>query len=406
MVKIMTDYEKLKEKVGQLVVDQMDFTRDMSEAEILAIIDDILTGLSDRSDYTLSEILSLRKEVYNSLRKYDVIQEYLDDDTVTEIMINGCEDIFIEKDGKLIKTEKSFASKEKLDDVIQQMVGACNRTVNEAHPIADARLLTGERICIVLNPISLNGSSVTIRRFPTNPITMEKLIEYGSLTQEASDFLKALVFSKYNIFISGGTGSGKTTFLNALSQFIPPKERIVTIEDSAELKLLKAENLVRLETRNSNTSDCTPINIRDLIKASLRMRPDRIIVGEVRGAEAVDMLQAMNTGHDGSLSTGHANSSKDMLARLETMVISGMDIPLYSVRSQIAGGIDIFIHLGRLRNGKRVVLEISEVEGFFDGEIKLHKLYERVGNELLRTGTLINNRKLLEAEDGLQGIQI
>lgn len=393
--------EALKEKVCKAVVNEMDFTRQMPDEEIFRIIDDVLTMLPERYDESLANIINLRIEVFNSLRKYDVIQEYLDDDTVTEIMINGCNDVFIERGGTIIKTEKSFLSREKLEDVIQQMVGSCNRSVNEAYPIADARLFSGERVNVVLPPVAINGPIVTIRRFPKSPITMDKLIENGSISIEAAKFLKKLVNAKYNIFISGGTGTGKTTFLNALSQYIPQNERIITIEDSAELNLNKAENLVRLETRNKNTEGCREIEIRDLIKSALRMRPDRIIVGEVRGAEAVDMLQAMNTGHDGSLSTGHANSSRDMIARLETMVISGMDIPLYSVRSQIAGGIDIFIHLGRLRDRRRVVLEISETEGFINGEVSLHKLFEWRGEGLVQVGELINTRKLLEAEDGL-----
>lgn len=393
--------EALKEKVCKAVVSEMDFTRQMPDEEIYRIIDDVLTMLPERYDESLANIINLRIEVFNSLRKYDVIQEYLDDDTVTEIMINGCNDVFIERGGTIIKTEKSFLSREKLEDVIQQMVGSCNRSVNEAYPIADARLFSGERVNVVLPPVAINGPIVTIRRFPKSPITMDKLIEIGSISIEAAKFLKRLVNAGYNIFISGGTGTGKTTFLNALSQYIPQNERIITIEDSAELNLNKAENLVRLETRNKNTEGCREIEIRDLIKSALRMRPDRIIVGEVRGVEAVDMLQAMNTGHDGSLSTGHANSSKDMIARLETMVISGMDIPLYSVRSQIASGIDIFIHLGRLRDRRRVVLEISETEGFINGEVSLHKLFEWRGEGLVKVGELTNTRKLLEAEDGL-----
>ncbi len=316
-------------------------------------------------------------------------------------MINGTEAIFIEKNGRLIKTDKHFASPEKLEDVIQQMVGECNRTVNEAYPIADARLSTGERVNIVLSPVSLSGSTVTIRRFPKNPITMGRLIEIGSITEEAAAFLKRLVRAKYNIFISGGTGTGKTTFLNALSMYIPLDERIITIEDSAELQLLGAENLVRLETRNKNAEGCTPIDIQSLIKSALRMRPDRIIVGEVRGAEAVDMLQAMNTGHDGSLSTGHGNSSKDMIARLETMVLSGMDIPLYAIRGQIASGIDIMIHLARLRNKRRVVSEISEIEGLKDGEVKLNPLYRFEDGVLKPVGTLLNADKLEATENGL-----
>ena len=393
--------EDIKLKACGLVLNKIDFADEMSKEEVLKLVDDVITALPERKELTLEETLMLRKEVYNSIKKYDVIQEYLDDESVTEIMINGTEAIFVEKNGRLIKTDKHFASPEKLDDVIQQMVGECNRTVNEAYPIADARLSTGERVNIVLSPVSLSGSTVTIRRFPKNPITMDRLIEIGSITEEAAAFLKRLVRAKYNIFISGGTGTGKTTFLNALSMYIPLDERIITIEDSAELQLIGAENLVRLETRNKNAEGCTPIDIQSLIKSALRMRPDRIIVGEVRGAEAVDMLQAMNTGHDGSLSTGHGNSSKDMIARLETMVLSGMDIPLYAIRGQIASGIDIMIHLARLRNKRRVVSEISEIEGLKDGEVKLNPLYRFEDGVLKPVGTLLNADKLEATENGL-----
>ncbi len=385
---------EIKNRICNMVLQKMDFSDELSEEEVLKSVDDIITSLPERESMSLEEILDLRKEVYNSIKKYDVIQEYLDDETVSEIMINGVEAIFVERGGTLFKTDKNFSSKEKLEDVIQQMVGSCNRRVNEAYPIADARLSTGERINVVLAPVALNGPIVTIRRFPKSPITMERLIELGALGEDAAFFLQRLVRARYNIFISGGTGTGKTTFLNALSMYIPPDERIITIEDSAELQLLGATNLVRLETRNKNTEGCSPIEIRDLIKSALRMRPDRVIVGEVRGAEAVDMLQAMNTGHDGSLSTGHANSSTDMISRLETMVLCGMDIPLYAVRSQIAGGIDIMIHLTRLRDKRRVVSEISEVEGIKDGEVMLNCLYRFEGGRLIPVGELKNTGKL------------
>lgn len=385
---------EIKNRICNMVLQKMDFSDELSEEEVLKSVDDIITSLPERESMSLEEILDLRKEVYNSIKKYDVIQEYLDDETVSEIMINGVEAIFVERGGTLFKTDKTFSSKEKLEDVIQQMVGSCNRRVNEAYPIADARLSTGERINVVLAPVALNGPIVTIRRFPKSPITMERLIELGALGEDAAFFLQRLVRARYNIFISGGTGTGKTTFLNALSMYIPPDERIITIEDSAELQLLGATNLVRLETRNKNTEGCSPIEIRDLIKSALRMRPDRVIVGEVRGAEAVDMLQAMNTGHDGSLSTGHANSPADMISRLETMVLCGMDIPLYAVRSQIAGGIDIMIHLTRLRDKRRVVSEISEVEGIKDGEVMLNCLYRFEGGRLMPVGELKNTGKL------------
>ena len=385
---------EIKNRICNMVLEKMDFSDELSEEEVLKSVDDIITSLPERESMSLEEILDLRKEVYNSIKKYDVIQEYLDDETVSEIMINGVEAIFVERGGTLFKTDKTFSSKEKLEDVIQQMVGSCNRRVNEAYPIADARLSTGERINVVLAPVALNGPIVTIRRFPKSPITMERLIELGALGEDAAFFLQRLVRARYNIFISGGTGTGKTTFLNALSIYIPPDERIITIEDSAELQLLGATNLVRLETRNKNTEGCSPIEIRDLIKSALRMRPDRVIVGEVRGAEAVDMLQAMNTGHDGSLSTGHANSPADMISRLETMVLCGMDIPLYAVRSQIAGGIDIMIHLTRLRDKRRVVSEISEVEGIKDGEVMLNCLYRFEGGRLMPVGELKNTGRI------------
>ncbi len=392
------DIEAAKKQICRLVVEDMDFEREMTEEEIYEAIDNALMRFEDRDNLSLTDELILRNEAYNSLRKYDVIQEYLDDEEVTEIMINGEKDIFIEKRGVIEKSKKVFESKEKLEDVIQAMVAGCNRAVNEASPIQDARLSNGERVSIVLSPIAINGPIVTIRRFPNDPITMERLVEFGSISEEASDFLKRLVESKYNIFISGGTGTGKTTFLNALSQYIPKEERIITIEDSAELQLLEAENIVRLETRNAVSDECTNITIRDLIKSALRMRPDRVIVGEVRGAEAVDMLQAMNTGHDGSLSTGHGNSAKDMISRLETMVLGGMDIPLYAIRGQIAGAIDVFVHLGRLRNRKRVVLQICEVEGFVDGEVKLRTLYEWDKDELKKINELYNSKKLKDWE--------
>lgn len=306
----------------------------------------------------------------------DVLQELLEDNSVTEIMINGTEKIFLERNGKLSMWNRSFSNREKLEDVIQQMVSKCNRVVNEASPIVDARLENGARVNIVLSPIAINGPIVTIRRFPDKPIGMEELIGFGALTKEIADFLEKLVIAGYNILISGGTGSGKTTFLNALSHYIPKEERIITIEDSAELQIQGISNLVRLETRNANVENCKEITIRDLIKSALRMRPDRIIVGEVRGAEAIDMIQAFNTGHDGSLSTGHANSAKDMLYRLETMILMGISLPLPAIRRQIASGVDIIIHLGRMRDKTRKVLEIVEVLGMEQEEIEIQTLYQ------------------------------
>lgn len=393
---IKESLSELKKRVEKETLLRMDFTGELNEKEIYSCIDDALLDHPERHGFPPNEIIRIREEVFYSLKKMDILQEYLDDETVTEIMINGKDHIFIERDGKVIETGRRFETKEKLEDVIQQIVAGCNRTVNEANPIADARLLSGERVNIVLSPVALNGPIVTIRRFPKNPITMDRLIEIGSISKEAADFLKKLVCAKYNIFISGGTGSGKTTFLNALSQYIPRDERIITIEDSAELQLLEAENLVRLETRTANTEGAKSISIRDLIRSSLRMRPERIIVGEVRGAEALDMLQAMNTGHDGSLSTGHANSCTDMIKRLETMVLMGMDLPLAAVRSQIASGIDIIVHLGRQRDRSRKVMEISEVIGMVDAEVKLKPLFIFEGGKMVRINKLTQEEKWLK----------
>ncbi len=331
----------------------------------------------------------------------------VDDAEVTEIMVNGTDEIFIERNGQITGSGMRFESKEKLEDVIQRIAAGCNRTVNEASPIVDARLENGSRVNVVLSPVALNGPILTIRRFPDMPMGMELLKELGSITEEADLFLKKLVRAKYNIFISGGTGSGKTTFLNALSTYIPQDERIITIEDNAELQIKNIPNMVRMETRNANVEGCRPISIRDLIRTSLRMRPDRIIVGEVRGGEAIDMMQCLNTGHDGSMSTGHANSSKDMLSRLETMILMGMELPLAAIRQQIASGLDIIIHLGRLRDKSRKVLEISEIEGVEGDEIKMRTLYSfqeegetengKVRGALVKKGELKDERKLKTA---------
>lgn len=313
--------------------------------------------------------------MFDSLRRLDLLQIFVEDSTVTEIMVNGKDHIFVERGGGLQELDIAFESTEKLQDVIQQIVSGCNRVVNEASPIVDARLSDGSRVNIVMNPVALNGPIVTIRRFPEKPVTMEQLLRWSSISQEAAEFLKRLVKAGYNIFISGGTGSGKTTLLNVLSQYIPREERVITIEDNAELQLQGLSNLVRLETRNSNVEGCREITIRELIRTSLRMRPDRIIVGEVRGAEAIDMLQCMNSGHDGSMSTGHANSGRDMLSRLENMVLMGMEIPLMAIRQQVASAIDVIVHLGRLRDKSRRVLEITEVLECRDNEIILNPLF-------------------------------
>ena len=369
------EYTELKKELRNKVQERMNFVKDFTDEEVEDIIDEVILEEGRLAACPVWIRRRLRKELFDSLRRLDILQAFVEDSSVTEIMINGPEHIFVEQDGKLRKLEAGFESQEKLQDVIQQIVAGCNRVVNEASPIVDARLDNGSRVNIVMNPIALNGPIVTIRRFPDKPITMERLIQINSISQEAASFLERLVKSGYNIFISGGTGSGKTTFLNALSHYIPSEERIITIEDSAELQLQGLSNLVQLETRNSNVEGCREITIRELIRTSLRMRPNRIVVGEVRGAEAIDMLQCLNTGHDGSMSTGHANSARDMLARLENMVLMGMDIPLAAIRQQIASGVDIIVHLGRLRDKSRKVLEITEVMECEKNEFRLNSLF-------------------------------
>ncbi|TCL54277.1 pilus assembly protein CpaF [Kineothrix alysoides] len=371
----MNRQDEIKNKLKVLVLERIDFSREMPDEEIKDVIDELIIGESKRRPIGLEERKHLRKELFYSIRKLDILQELVDDASITEIMINGPDEIFIERRGSVCRCEMKFESTGKLEDVIQQMVAGCNRTVNEASPIVDARLENGSRVNVVLSPVALNGPIVTIRKFPDNPIMMKDLLAFGTLTEEAAGFLSKLVQAKYNIFISGGTGSGKTTFLNALSYYIPQEERIITIEDNAELQIKNIPNIVKMETRNSNVEGCKEITIRDLIKTSLRMRPSRIIVGEVRGGEAIDMMQCLNTGHDGSMSTGHANSCADMLSRLETMVLMGMDLPICAIRQQMASGIDIIVHLGRLRDKSRRVLEIVEIIGYEDDKIRLSVLY-------------------------------
>jgi len=371
------------EQLHERILEQMDLTKEVDDEELTRMIHQILQEAGEREYLPLNEKIALGKDLFNAFRKFALLQEFLEDEEITEIMINGTQNIFLEKKGGIYRSDRRFVSRDKLEDVIQQMVAGANRIVNEASPIVDARLPDGSRVNVVLSPIAINGPIVTVRKFPKNSITMRQLIAWRSISEEVATFLAMLVAAGYNIFISGGTGSGKTTFLNALSQFIPKDQRIITIEDSAELKILEVPNLVSLETRNANIEGTGEVTVRDLIKTALRMRPDRIIVGEVRGAEAIDMLQALNTGHDGSLSTGHANSPMDMLSRLETMVLMGMDLPLSAIRRQIASGIDIIVHLGRLRDKSRKVLEISEVRGYRDGEIMMEILYqyEETGEE-------------------------
>ena len=350
-------------------------SQEIRDEKVLELIDRSLLEHPDIGYVSLEGRVRLRKELFNAVRRMDVLSDLLEDDSITEIMINGYDQIFVEKDGCIQSFSRSFESEERLASIIQQIVAGCNRLVNEAVPIVDARLSDGSRVNVVLPPVALDGPTMTIRKFPKEKMTMEKLIGLGALDEEAAEFLKLLVKARYNIFVSGGTGAGKTTFLNALSDYIPKTERIITIEDSAELQLRDVENLVRMETRNSNVEGENAITIRDLIKASLRMRPDRVIVGEVRDSAAIDMLTAMNTGHDGSLSTGHANSAYDMLTRLESRVLMGMELPLEAVRRQIASAVDIIIHLGRLRDGSRKVMEISEITGIRDGQIQLSELF-------------------------------
>lgn len=378
------EYEAVRKTVHDRIVDQLDYTRDIPDEEVLEMIDaGIVRAAADRG-LMVAEMKSMRQDIFHAIRRLDVLQDLVDDPTITEIMVNGPEHIFIERDGRVMETGQQFTSMERYQDVIQKIVAGCNRVVNESSPIVDARLPGGERVNVVLSPVALNGPILTIRRFPDDPITMERLIRFGSISEYLAEYLAVLVRARYNIFISGGTGSGKTTFLNALSYYIPEDERVITIEDNAELQIRHVHNLVTLEARNANVEGCVPISIRDLIKASLRMRPDRIIVGEVRGEEAIDLVQSLNTGHDGGLSTGHSNGPTDMLRRLETMVLMGMDIPMPAVRGQIASGIDILVHLGRLRDRSRKLLEIAEVCGLGeDGEIQLQTLFrfEEEGEE-------------------------
>jgi len=403
----MERYEQCRQTVEEGLRQKIDLSREVSDEEVREMLDEMVIHCSRQYALSLKDRQQLGREIFDAIRRMDILQELVEEEEVTEIMINGTQGIFIERKGRLFQWDKNFASKEKLEDVIQQIVAKCNRAVNEASPIVDARLENGARVNIVLAPVALNGPIVTIRRFPSHPIGMTDLLAYGSLTNEAARDLEKWVKAGYNIIISGGTGSGKTTFLNALSQYIPSTDRVITIEDSAELQLQGIPNLVRLETRDSKGEGTMAITIRDLIRSSLRMRPDRIIVGEVRGSEAIDMLQALNTGHDGSLSTGHANSATDMLMRLETMVLMGMELPLSAVRRQIASGVDIIVQLGRLRDKSRKVLEIVEITGYEDGEIVTRPLYQfqetgtdeagHVMGQLQMCNPLMHTDKLLAA---------
>lgn len=400
MIEDMPEYIK---RIRRMVSERLDLTRYVDDDEIREVIAAIVTEESRQQYLSLTEKREIMEGVFNSMRGLDVLQPLVDDPSITEIMINGPDHVFVEQAGRLYRKDVSFETNEKLENVILNIVSKVNRTVNEANPIVDARLLDGSRVNVVLPPIALDGPTVTIRKFPEDPMTVQKLIAYGSITPEVAELLERMVKAKYNIFISGGTGSGKTTFLNALSNFIPKDERVITIEDSAELQIKGVANLVRLETRNANMEGKGEVTIRELIRSSLRMRPERIVVGEVRGAEALDMLQAMNTGHDGSLSTGHSNSTKDMLSRLETMVVSGNSIPIEAIRQQIASAIDIIIQLSRLRDKSRRTIEITELVGYEDGKIILNPLYRFVEEGEDKEGRIIGG--LVRTENAMVHIE-
>ena len=404
----MKDYrDETWKELKAVVLEELNFYDEVTDEVVLEVIDRVLKASESGKGISLNRRCLLRMELFHSIRRLDVLEELLADDTVTEIMMNGEKGIFLEKNGRLEPFLGGRISKERLDEWVVRSTGMGNRIINEASPLVDARLGDGSRVSVVISPVALDSPCITIRKFPKRAITLEDLLEKQSLNEEVAEFLKKAVQAKYNIFVSGATGSGKTTLLNVLSDFIPRNERIITIEDTAELQIKNIPNLVRLEARNSVVEGCREITIRDLLRASLRMRPDRVIVGEVRGAETVDMLQAFCTGHDGSLSTGHGNSTKDMLYRLETMVMMGMDIPVLAVRRQLASGIDLMIHLGRLRDKRRVLLEISEIDGCEDGEIVVNPLYRFVEKETdgfghvtgdwVRVGELHHKEKLFAA---------
>ena len=394
--------KQIKQRICERVLQQVPTGVDVDEQYLTDVIDQVITEMGQEQYMRFRDRRKMRREIFNSMRKLDVLQELIEDEDVTEIMINGPQHIFIEKEGSLYETGLTFDSEERLSDIAQQIASEGNRIVNESTPILDVRLGDGSRVNIVMPPIALEGPVITIRKFPKDPLTMEKLVAMGAVTPEADRFLKALVEARYNIFISGGTGAGKTTFLNILSNYIPVSERIITIEDSAELQIRNVENIVRMEARNANVEGKNQVTLRDLIRSALRMRPSRIIVGEIRDATAIDMLTAMNTGHDGSLSTGHANSPKDMLNRLETLVLMGMDIPLPAIRQQISSAIDIIVHLGRLRDRSRKVLAICEIGEVEQGEIQIFPIFsfEEEGEENGRIkGTLKRTSHILRSMD-------
>ena len=399
MIKSELLYEK--------VMLRLDMTRETGEEELQEIILTVIEEAAEEEFLPLSEKIRISRELFNAFRRLDILQDLIEDDSITEIMVNGTENIFYEKGGRLYRTDRHFISEERLCDVIPQIVGETHRYVNESSPVVDARLRDGSRVNVVLKPVAVNGPIMTIRKFPSEAITMEQLIRMGSLTREAAEFIRQLVEAKYNIFVSGGTGAGKTTFLNAMSDYIPKEERIITIEDNAELQIQGVDNLVRLEARGANLEGEGAVTIRDLIRSALRMRPDRIIVGEVRGEETVDMISsAMLNGHSGSMSTGHANNPADMLHRLETMMMMGIDLPLQAIQRQIASALDIIIHLGRLRDKSRRVLKVEEVLDCMDGRIRTETLYEfreegmkdeKIEGSLVKAGEIKNREKLVAA---------
>lgn len=412
----MEQFQNLKQKLQETVRQRMDMSSELSDAQIGEIIDSVIMEKSREVYMSAVTKLTLRQELFNAIRRLDLLQELIDDKTVTEIMVNGADAIFYERDGRIYTWDRHFESREKLEDVIQQIVSRSNRQVNESIPIVDARLKDGSRVNVVLDPVALNGPILTIRKFPEEAITMEDLIRWESISQEAAEYLKVLVKAGYNIFISGATSTGKTTFLNVLADYIPKTERVITIEDSAELQIHGIENLVRMEVRQADGDGVSNVTLRDLIRTSLRMRPDRIIVGEVRGEEALDMIQSMNTGHDGSLSTGHANSPQDMLSRLETMALFASDIPIQAIRKQIASSIDIIVQLERLRDRSRRVTAIAEVLDCTEDAYILNPIFEfheqdnlvmesssygdipeRVVGQLERTGYHLMHRRKLHA---------
>ena len=412
----MEQFQNLKQQLQETVRQRMDMSSELSDAQIGEIIDSVIMEKSREVYMSAVTKLTLRQELFNAIRRLDLLQELIDDKTVTEIMVNGADAIFYEIDGRIYTWDRHFESREKLEDVIQQIVSRSNRQVNESIPIVDARLKDGSRVNVVLDPVALNGPILTIRKFPEEAITMEDLIRWESISQEAAEYLKVLVKAGYNIFISGATSTGKTTFLNVLADYIPKTERVITIEDSAELQIHGIENLVRMEVRQADGDGVSNVTLRDLIRTSLRMRPDRIIVGEVRGEEALDMIQSMNTGHDGSLSTGHANSPQDMLSRLETMALFASDIPIQAIRKQIASSIDIIVQLERLRDRSRRVTAIAEVLDCTEDAYILNPIFEfheqdnlvmesssygdipeRVVGQLERTGYHLMHRRKLHA---------